>query len=153
MTGTGWVLIAMGWLLSNVVVKLLLDLIENISWDEIDSTVKQLPRKIKDMSTERTMTMRNRMLIVYLEIVRIVAMAFFLPLFLTLTVFPFLRRIRYFRTQFQFLQTLFSRDWMVSALVLLEVFSWRGLLFCIPGAFRLSSTEETNTDTGPSAPR
>ena len=145
MTGSGWILFAIGWIASNVVGKLLLDSIERTYRNEINSTVKQLPLKIKDMSTKMVMNTRNRLLIVFLEIIRIVAMVFFLPWFLTLSAFPFLRRNHFVSTHSRFVETLYSRDWMVLALILLEVFSWKGLLLCILCVFQLSSVEGTDT--------
>jgi hypothetical protein len=144
MIGQGWTFIAIGWVVSNIVVKLLLDSVERLYKEDIASRVKQLPLKIKDMTGDIAMSMRNRMLIVLLEILRIIGMVFFLPLFLILHILPFLQRARYFKAQLQFLKTLFSRDWMVVALVMLEAFSWKGLLLCILSVFQISSVEPTN---------
>ena len=145
MTGPGWSAFIIGWIVADLIAKLLLDVVERIYKDEINAMVKKLPLKIKDMSTDVAMTGRNRFLIVILEILRIFAMLFFLPLFLMLTVLPFLRRLQYFKIQFQFFRTLFSRDWMVSALVILEVFSLKGLLLSILCVFQLSYPRETDT--------
>jgi hypothetical protein len=143
MIGQDWILFLIGWILSNFVIKFLLDSIERIYRDEIELRAKQLPMKIKTMAADTT-SERNRLLIVFLEACRIIAMAFFLPSFLALRVLPFLRRARYLKTQFRFLQTLFSRDWMVVALVMLEVFSWRGLLLCVLCVFQISTIGKTD---------